>query len=134
MNYPGSIVPLISLLLLGACVAGDEVVWVQGRVVDERRAPYAECAARLLDQSGKILDERPIQTQTRTAPEDRGRWIQPKGDATFIVEFVVPPHVQPTVSLSCSGSDQSFERRVIENRSTPDNPIDLGSVVLRKSS
>ncbi len=112
---------------LNGCIGGDAILWLQGNIVDERQAPYAECDAKLLDRNGKTIDERSIQPESRLS----SNMFKPKPGSNFIIEFVFPGYERPvSLAISCKGSKQNFQRRVVDSGSTPESPIDLGSVVL----
>lgn len=115
---------------VAGCVGGDAILWLQGKIVDEQGAPYAECEARILDRNGKIVDERRVQPGARLSPNQ----IQPQRGANFITEFVFSGYERPAVlTVSCTGSTQIFQRPVGENYGTHDNPIDLGLVTLSRT-
>lgn len=130
MNIFSKITPLFLAIVVTACLPGDAGMYVQGSIVDEQQTPYPVCVVTLLDLNGGSIGNRLIALD-KPAPASQ---ISLKPQSKFNELVVYSTYDRPvSVTISCKGSQQIARRRIKEDRNnTPENPLDLGVIVLAR--
>lgn len=106
------------VLPTSACAEGESAARIRGAIVDERGVAHDSCRLELLDKAReRVLDYRTVEGE-------------------FAVTFVLPPRpASYRLRIACKTSAAIYLGEPLELgelKKTYDQPVDLGSVVLRR--